>query len=87
MYYGAYGPFLAVNVQVPERVLALESPLYYNYNFHFITFALIVTLFYLSIEAVVFSQIFFVPSPLHTFSPLYHIFRTFHHYFFDEQDL
>lgn len=57
MYYRAYGPFLAVDGPVPEWVLALEVPLDYNSNFHCITFALIVTVFYHSVKAVGLSSI------------------------------
>lgn len=53
---------LAVGVLVPERVLALEIPLYYNYNFHFIAFTSIIT------ETVAFSEVFSVPFSLHMFN-------------------
>lgn len=77
MYYGAYGQFLAADELVPEWALALEMPLYYNYNFHIITFTLIMTLFYHSIEAVIFCSVFYMPLLLHMFDLLNHVFKTF----------
>lgn len=59
LYYGAYGQFLAVDALIPEWVVALEIPLFYNYNFHFITFPF----YYQRTDAFLFYQVFSVPYP------------------------